>query len=285
MVTLGRRLQSPMGPLHRNVFGKADHALVMCRWRWRLHPNKSHPRKDWSLLLKEETVGLATTVLTQPPEGPTASNPPPFHNHEPEKGNHCAKTLSPTPPRKKSRLNLDSSDDSGSDKDSGEDDEDNPPPLVPMRCMVCNHELCGRQVWLSPDSPVTRDIITCGSSITPTGRIYCCICGDYYRPASKSTTTSQTTAGISKLSEYAGSSTAATTTVYPQPSRGHRPVARSCRNLGSPVQPKDHASESLKRHPPRVQSLSNRSCERGCGRGGKYRHGSDQDSANLRCRV
>ena len=39
------------GPsLHRNIHGKADHALVMCKWFWRVRKVKTEPSYDWSVL-------------------------------------------------------------------------------------------------------------------------------------------------------------------------------------------------------------------------------------------
>ena len=43
---------------HRNVRGRADHALVFCKWKWRLHKSKKKPKKDFAILLQTDAKGL-----------------------------------------------------------------------------------------------------------------------------------------------------------------------------------------------------------------------------------
>ena len=160
------------GPsLHRNVYGRADHALVSCRWRCRLRPYKSRPSLDWALLLQEESSGRPTTAPQSPVDTDTSTSTVPSENPDRTLPTTRAPTTASTPPPKRARANP--REDSSEDGDSDEDEEDNNKlsDLVPMSCDRCGHVLCGRQVWLSPDSPVTKYITTCGSSVTPAGRI------------------------------------------------------------------------------------------------------------------
>ena len=44
---------------HRNIAGRADHALVYCRWTWKLQTRRAEPTKDYSALNPNTTAGKA----------------------------------------------------------------------------------------------------------------------------------------------------------------------------------------------------------------------------------
>ena len=44
---------------HRNMYGRADHALVCCRWIWKLQSQKSAPTKDFGALDPRTAEGAA----------------------------------------------------------------------------------------------------------------------------------------------------------------------------------------------------------------------------------
>ena len=44
---------------HRNIYGKADHALVCCKWIWKIQTNKSTPTKDFGTLDPSTAEGEA----------------------------------------------------------------------------------------------------------------------------------------------------------------------------------------------------------------------------------
>ena len=52
------------------------------------------------------------------------------------------------------------------------------PPSTLVACPRCNHGYCSRKESLTRFLPP----IICGKTVTPAGRLYCCRCGDYYRP-------------------------------------------------------------------------------------------------------
>ena len=43
--------KSLWGPsIHRNIYGKSDHALVLAKWGWKVRAVKSAPRRNWDTL-------------------------------------------------------------------------------------------------------------------------------------------------------------------------------------------------------------------------------------------
>ena len=62
------------GPsIHRNIYGKDDHALVMCRWMWRLRSIKKESGTDWAVL-KTIAPQVANQVPAENDDAPENSS-------------------------------------------------------------------------------------------------------------------------------------------------------------------------------------------------------------------
>ena len=53
------------GPsIHRNKYGKDDHALVKCTWCWKLRSAKANPGTDWSALSAAAPTSTASSAYS-----------------------------------------------------------------------------------------------------------------------------------------------------------------------------------------------------------------------------
>ena len=50
---------------HRNIHGKADHALVCCSWKWRLQSTKVEMKRDFGALNQKAIISEFNDVINK----------------------------------------------------------------------------------------------------------------------------------------------------------------------------------------------------------------------------